>query len=1219
MVVNETGSAQRLQYNLMSSQTIRMPTLAASFVSGTLKRRQALLEGAIPTSFRPPPRISMVDQRRENWFQALANPNVPLEKLSSSVPVGLRGRPLLDHCAQRKVDPLRATWLIRCIGSNDLRSLRRKGTMAAGAVGAERKWMTEWTLQVTAFMDATVRECAAAAGEENVGTPEKLRYMIDLVDNLYHEKLVNRQQYLDLIVDLISKSTIDRLPLLNVIAAHYVRDICAYNCLLVKFARALLRKAAEAETVHPRSIHTTVLSMLRAVNHKHRGSLSYAGLSEDITNLLDKFSHSATDSLPIGSPPSASSTPQSHIPHPPPFLSPTQLHLSHRVDLLDSILPSIDLATYAQSYFALSGSISEQVSTICRWAISKYRFGAHRIYLASGLLSMGASFFGVGVRGGVEAFLEKLRSESELEYELVPFLLGELERVGVYSYSHYLRRMLSLGLLRRQDSGDSGWRPSMVLQAPIPVNAPGLRRQRNASLLTAGISVDVEEQQLRSVIAELTSLFSTQGEEGFISDLPAELKEKLCGLWRDSQMQVAQTVTAMAYEAFENQTDSVNTPTAIRTLTLAIRVLELMDEYHGLFTVLTSAYDVYKGPDFVGMATLTFRRHLAIWSAMGKLGDVHRSILKAVEQWPQSARILRELRDFAVDAWAPKDVLDRISGTTLVNAQNEVLHHDIEDILSQVRRVSDLSAAEALAGDMKGDLDTDTTMFPRLCSAIFDGLTDVTASEDSNHEMRVRSQAHILVCCLRETDWPRLHQYICDWASGMLTFDELVATSMQRFMVCLISHGCLPLPTAAAALSNYMLRNTSMTDDQIVIASIEKLIFILKALFSDTPQDLSLSLEEYVFLQHQRRTLRPDLADHVLRLLRCLMILSQKLRDPEGQQNVRNTMALPKMHSFIREVCIRNPLIWQREFLKPLMSSAEAATVAQIMDFEQLVFETPGSYLQPQPKLKQIIDSADFISLPFCQAQLQSCFEYGSKVEDMVAVLKWMVHYVLDEASNTDFCGELLRYLDSVSKRKICEFIEEDFLNNVCATLQSSTQHTEVTLRRLKVMTTLYTSVVESAPALDSIRTPLLKTAEDLCVQVSPQAWGKGQGPERVFKLRYFVWLQSFLFTESNRFPRSLELCLRMIKSGTGFSPDSVLSASKAAFRNFCLQRDRVLLEAIEAIIRMCCTEQKKSCSALLKEMHRGGMAQMVSRGREVKGTDPWDAVEDGNACFLKL
>ncbi|ODQ50586.1 hypothetical protein SAICODRAFT_21551 [Saitoella complicata NRRL Y-17804] len=1116
MVVNETGSAQRLQYNLMSSQTIRMPSLAANFVSGILKRRQALLEGAIPTSFRPPPRISMVDQRRENWFQALANPNIPLEKLSSSVPVGLRGRPLLDQCAQRKVDPLRATWLIRCIGSNELRSLRRKGTMAAGAVGAERKWMTEWTLQVGAFMDATVRECAAAVGEENAGAQERLRYMIDIVDNLYHEKLVNRQQYLDLIIDLISKSTIDKLPLLNILASRYLRDICAYNTLLVKFARVLLRKAADTETVHPRSIHTSVLSMLQAVNDKHSGCLSNGELSEDITHLLDKHTQSATDSLPIGWTPSASNSPQSHSSPSPPFLPPTRLHLSHRVNLLDSILPSIDLATYAQSYFTSpgSGSSFEQVSTICQWAISKYRFGVHRIYVASGLLSMGASFFGVGVRGDVEAFLEKLGSESGLEYELVPFLLGELERVGVYSYSHYLRRMLSLGLLRRQELVGSGWCPSMVLQAPIPVNAPGLRRQRNASLITAGISVDVEEQRLRSVMAELISLFSVQGEECFTSDLPMELKKQLRGLWRESKMQVAQTVTALAYESFENQIDSTDTSAAIRTLTLAIRVLELMDEYHGLFTALTSAYDVYKGPDFAGLATLTFRRHLAIWSAMGKLGDVHRSILKAVEQWPRSARMLRELRDFAVDAWAPKDVLDRISGTTVTNAQNEVQHHDIEDILSRVMRVSDLSAAEALAGDMKGDLNIDTTIFPRLCSAIFDGLTDLTASEDPNHEMHVRSQAHILVCCLRETDSPRLHQYICDWASGMLTFDESAATSMQRFMVSLSSHGCLPLPTATAALSNYMLRNTSITDDQIVIASIEKIIFILKALFTDTPQDLSLSLEEYVFLQHQRRTLRPDLADHVLRLLRCLMILSQKLRDPDGQQNVRNTMALPKMHSFIREACMRNPAIWQREFLKPLMNSAEAATVAQIMDFEQLVFETSGSYLQPQPRLQQIIDSTASMSLPFCQVQLQSCFEYGSKVEDMVAVLKWMIHYVLYEASNTDFCGELLRYLDLVSKRKICEFIEEDFLNNVSATLQASTQHTEVTLRRLKVMTTLYASVVESAPALNSLQVPLLKTAEDLCVQFFPQAWGKGQGPERVFMLRYSVCLRSF-FTQT--------------------------------------------------------------------------------------------------------
>ena len=131
--------------------------LSNVFSSVLLQRRQA---GMItcPSSFKPPPRATLTDTKREMWLRELANPTVPLRKLSRTIPHGIRGRALLDQCLNKRIPPDRAVWLAKCVGANDIRQINRKGAKGTIVMGGEAKWVRDWTVFVEQFVEAVTSD-----------------------------------------------------------------------------------------------------------------------------------------------------------------------------------------------------------------------------------------------------------------------------------------------------------------------------------------------------------------------------------------------------------------------------------------------------------------------------------------------------------------------------------------------------------------------------------------------------------------------------------------------------------------------------------------------------------------------------------------------------------------------------------------------------------------------------------------------------------------------------------------------------------------------------------------------------------------------------------------------------------------------------------------------------------------------------------------------------
>ena len=161
MTQNETGSAKPSIFPALKHKS-GLHTLSSLFTS-VLAQRRAHGQITAASTFKPPPRVTVTDTKREMWLKDLANPTISLRRLSRSIPHGIRGKVLLDQSLSKNIPIERAVWLAKCVGANELRSFRRKGVSGTFAMGGEAKWIRDFTVCVEQFVESILGSC----GEED--------------------------------------------------------------------------------------------------------------------------------------------------------------------------------------------------------------------------------------------------------------------------------------------------------------------------------------------------------------------------------------------------------------------------------------------------------------------------------------------------------------------------------------------------------------------------------------------------------------------------------------------------------------------------------------------------------------------------------------------------------------------------------------------------------------------------------------------------------------------------------------------------------------------------------------------------------------------------------------------------------------------------------------------------------------------------------------------
>jgi mediator of RNA polymerase II transcription subunit 12, fungi type len=165
----ETSSAKAIVFPALKMKTGGVNALS-HILAGVLGHRKLGGQIKSASTFKPPPRVTLTDTKREVWLKDLANPTIPLRRLSRTIPHGIRGKALLDHCLNKDVPTDRAVWLAKCVGANEIRAFKRKGVNGVTTMGGEAKWTKDWTLSVEQFVESVL------AGVEESGWKEKVNY-----------------------------------------------------------------------------------------------------------------------------------------------------------------------------------------------------------------------------------------------------------------------------------------------------------------------------------------------------------------------------------------------------------------------------------------------------------------------------------------------------------------------------------------------------------------------------------------------------------------------------------------------------------------------------------------------------------------------------------------------------------------------------------------------------------------------------------------------------------------------------------------------------------------------------------------------------------------------------------------------------------------------------------------------------------------------------------
>jgi mediator of RNA polymerase II transcription subunit 12 len=146
----ETQSAKGILFPALKHKTGL--TALSSVFTAVLGQRRHNGQVTAPSTFKPPPRVTLTDTKREVWLRDLANPVISLRRLSRTIPHGIRGKVLLEQCLNKNVPTDRAVWLIKCVGANEIRATKRKGVSTL-VMGGEARWIKDWTVSVEQFIE----------------------------------------------------------------------------------------------------------------------------------------------------------------------------------------------------------------------------------------------------------------------------------------------------------------------------------------------------------------------------------------------------------------------------------------------------------------------------------------------------------------------------------------------------------------------------------------------------------------------------------------------------------------------------------------------------------------------------------------------------------------------------------------------------------------------------------------------------------------------------------------------------------------------------------------------------------------------------------------------------------------------------------------------------------------------------------------------------------
>lgn len=973
MTQNETGSAKATIFPALKHKS-GLQTLSSLFTS-VLAQRRAHGQITSASTFKPPPRVTVTDTKREMWLKDLANPTISLRRLSRSIPHGIRGKVLLDQSLSKNIPIERAVWLAKCVGANELRSFRRKGVSGTFAMGGgEAKWIRDFTVCVEQFVESIIGTC----GEKDFKT--RINYAVRLATYFHAEYLLDREHYMDWLVSSLENCPQPKVPMWLLITQIYWKDLLQYRKYGRRLSAALLHHLAET-LIHPdrdilAPLSDRLKTLLKGLMMSKRENfiapicwakyrdvmMSNLGIEDDqfmaVLIAIDRRNSQLT-------------------------ITGTKKEASPRrrlIQILDEARSKFFLNELSKQCWEVDEDKMMLMRAILEWSTSCHRPGTTKIYIAARIIRSWSKY-GVDVTGAILSFLDSNNCDTSRNKPALYHLVSELARSDHFSTPRYLQWLIARGgLYSPADVARDGPCATRLL-AELPTHniSENIVDLRATLLGRVDFMVGEEDERLReSMLSINRKLPGMQGNgdmdvdsdeppnlgsgSDLISKMSRTSKSEL-GLWlrQKVKLQMVQPTIPPLHDWDDSPMKGGTSAISSSEFSTIRRYLESIDDFSMLadiVKIVTSSND----PEVLASCADTLDLHIETFSAIGALKGLFDILMGRLRALTADADFVP--RVFLVSL---SGLASRIPEQKLVAQQlaKELALSDRKTAADACSPVSDhMAIVETAEADFTDEIEKvlasgnsmDTATLERLFQRI---ILRLEASWEKLPEQQ--RSFDLLLIRLRTFDIQHFDVLMAEWVKRVLQLQN--RPSMMQIFGLLTSFGCVSLQNIILSCNFPDDRGKAQTSKTATLAT-ELLALLLST--SDLPR--AMSTEEAYRFQIKQAHLGKDFPLEMLSVV-CKAFEHQ---DHACKSAAENLLKSAMMHELLQNQSLSNPEMLIQKLIMPLLSGPNAEAIDTVDACVDKLLLPSGSHTTITTEM--LLDLADDLSLPFCQVKLAAMF-----------------------------------------------------------------------------------------------------------------------------------------------------------------------------------------------------------------------------------------------------
>ncbi|KAI0425296.1 transcription mediator subunit Med12 [Xylaria sp. FL1042] len=937
----------------------------STILTSVLNQRRHIGQITSPSTFKPPPRVTLTDTKREVWLKDLANSTIPLRRLSRTIPHGIRGRVLLDQCLNKNVPTDRAVWLAKCVGANEIRAFKRKGVNNTFVMGGEVKWIRDWTLCVEQFVEAVI----GAFIEED--WKAKVTYAIRLATHLYAEHLLDRDHYMEWLISSVENSNEAKLPMWLLLIQIYWKDMLKLRRHGRRLVTAMLNHHCTIHDSPDRDILLPLSTQLGSLVEslisaspdsfvhpttwaRFRDSLQSFLSNQESTYTIFKAIDFRNDSL-------TSSTVKTQ-----PAVRSTLVALLDdmlRLPFKDDIPGQIRKATQNTPVL---------IRTTLEWCTSLYRFGAAKVYVAATILRS-ISDPNADLTSEILGFLDADALQEAPRKHSIYHLVSELVRSGDFSVPLYIQWLIARGGLLHPSEAQPDGPCSMRLLAEIPAHCfnDSMKSLRASLLRRASFSVEDEAKDIGTAIRCIKHALSVPLEpDDPISQKPPMSVKKLAKRIGLSSRSLKFEVCSWLANGFVDstiqqlQTEKTHLGPPERCFDTVRTLLEAGQDFSMLDTTLvymTQSSDV----ETLSYCVNTLSLHLPVFFAIGSAKSLFHSFHDrlrtiSVEQGLGVRPLLASLASLA----------PRLPGFESMASQlrNELLLADRSNAVDASSPLSDNMATqlqddetelgeqiEKLANFTSADKHTMERLFHTIVSKI------VVCWAKGDERQRPYS---ILLSRLRVFDTQYFDTLMKDWVQHIRKLTK--RAPIAQMYPLLVSSGCLSLTTLLSTALRSQSQGTQSQPNAVGSAS-TYMQEILQMLMKPLAPDQIITLDDCYRFRIIQEQARLEYAKEVMLLVRGSLAeyAASRNQQPPRPQPLDDEKVKSHLFELLRDLVLIDPQT-AGQTLSLRSPDTKLATLIEALTTKLLVPNCGGG----QKTFEQVLELANEFTLPFCQVKL---------------------------------------------------------------------------------------------------------------------------------------------------------------------------------------------------------------------------------------------------------